>query len=574
MKKRVLCVVLVAVMVLVTLCACTTEGDDLKYKTSIKVWNWGGAAGDEWLKDAAKRFSALKQDVSYEDGKKGVTFSYGGSTNPGEFDTMDTSTYAIYFSECGSSPYQLAQGNKLYCVNDILASSAYGESATILSKIDSNIQDSLKGKDGNYYALPHFEWYSGLVYDIDTFKSAGLYIADSNETSGTELYESDFGTVRFVKKESSAKRSCGNDGVFGTEDDGLPTSFTEFLVLCDRMNENGITPFTVPGNHIDYSSYLVNGLMGSLLGDKVSGFFTFNGTFDIVTGFSDENLFEGIDYIKKPVTEQVQLTEATGYLTRNIVERYYALSILEIAEKEGWFSDDSNSTAINNLTAQYDFIMGPRNTGKYRPCGFLMDGSYWYIEAERESTFDEYERYTQKERNIGYMSLPTSLYSSVTEGNGKTISLIDHACSFLLVNKKVVDGNEGLLQAVTEFIQFLYSEQELKNFTKATGLAKAGINYGYTDSDVMESLSVYQQSILSLKKNNNVIYSFATNDTFLANQSSLRLDNSCDINAPMINSVTYGSCLAAMRKGHNTEACFNATAISQSTWNSKYYKGE
>lgn len=36
---------------------------------------------------------------------------------------------------------------------------------TLESKIDDTTLESLKGSDGKYYALPHYEWFPGVTYD-------------------------------------------------------------------------------------------------------------------------------------------------------------------------------------------------------------------------------------------------------------------------------------------------------------------------------------------------------------------------------------------------------------------------
>ena len=41
-------------------------------------------------------------------------------------------------------------------------------------KIDSEYLSTLQGSDGNYYALPHYEWYPGLTYDVTAFDNGGM----------------------------------------------------------------------------------------------------------------------------------------------------------------------------------------------------------------------------------------------------------------------------------------------------------------------------------------------------------------------------------------------------------------
>ena len=92
-------------------------------------------------------------------------------------------------------------------------------------------QQSFLQKNGKYYALPHYSVYQGLMYNIDLFEKKGLYFAK----------ETDNGNDGFVVK--GEEKSCGPDGVYGTSDDGLPSSYEEFFKLCDYMVQRGVTPF-------------------------------------------------------------------------------------------------------------------------------------------------------------------------------------------------------------------------------------------------------------------------------------------------------------------------------------------
>ena len=91
-------------------------------------------------------------------------------------------------------------------------------------------------KNDHYYGIPHYESYPNIVYDKDVFAKYKLYYADDVE-------DSDDGFIPVA----NAKKSAGMDKKYGTEDDGLPTTWEEFDKLCERMLQMSVTPFLWSG---------------------------------------------------------------------------------------------------------------------------------------------------------------------------------------------------------------------------------------------------------------------------------------------------------------------------------------
>lgn len=576
MKKKVLSLFM-ATLMLGSFAACGGGGGSSgsSKKTVIECLNFNGGVGQEWLDNAAKRFEKLKENEIYEDGKVGVDIDVDSEIDLRE-NTMNTSGYNIYFNEKGMSPAELYQKGYLLNINDIVTSDLEtldGKTVSIEDKIQEDYRAALKGNDGNYYALPHYEWYPGVVYDIETFDLYKLYFADDS-AENAEKFVSPFGTDYFVSDLDNdvCKKTCGNDGVYGTDDDGLPTTIQELLILCARMTKSGVVPFTVAGFHTDYTAYLQQGILAAFLGyDGMMDYFDFDGTADVVTGYEKTNLFNGVDYIVAPTVEKgVTITEETGYLTRDIAARYYIAALMEVIYKQDWLSQDSKGSATHTDT-QYNFVFG--GSGTKKRIGMLMEGSYWYNEAVNANTFSDYETINPgKERRLGWMSLPTSLNTPVTEGKGKNIALLDTGNSFTYINARTAK-NEGLTRACKEFLQFLYTDSELKAFTATTGVAKAAINYDVLDASVTAELSTFQKSVMTLKSKSQVVYANASNETFKKGRGNFMFSIEAPIWSPILSKVSYSCYLDAYRAGKDTKTVFEATRISADKWASAYYKG-
>ena len=580
MKKKIFAIFMASLMV-GTFAACgggggnASGGGDSTKTTVIECINFNGGVGQKWLDNAARRFEAMKAGESYESGKMGVKINVDSEIDLRE-NTMGSSGYNIYFNEHGLSPAELSQKGYLLNINDIVTETLEtvdGKEVSIEEKIQSDFRSALKGSDGNYYALPHYEWYPGVVYDIETFDTYKLYFADDS-TANSESFTSPYGTAKFVTDldKSAAKRTCGNDGVYGTDDDGLPTTLQELLILCARMTKFGVVPFTVAGFHTDYTAYLQQGILTAFLGyDGMMNYFDFDGTADVVTGYGTDNLFAGVDYIKAPIVqENTTITEATGYLTRDIAARYYIAGLMEVIYKQDWLSQDSKNSATHTDT-QYNFVFG--GAGNKKRIGMLMEGSYWYNEAVNAEIFSDYESVMAgKTKKLGWMSLPTSLNTPVTEGNGREITLLDTGNSFTYINANTA-RNEGVTKACKEFLQFLYTDSELKAFTATTGVAKAAVNYNITDNSIMSSLSDFQKSVMTLRSESKVVYANAENATYKSGRSNFTFSILAPIWNPILSNVTYTCYLDAYSANYKTQDVFEATRISADTWASTYYKG-
>lgn len=512
-------------------------------KISIKIKNYGMGTGTLWLEETVERFAKEKQNTQY--GNKTGVYLDIEVTNKQNTNLMATDATNIFFDERDSDPYALMQSELLLNLDSIVKDTSRA-GGSLDSKIFESAKGGIIGKDGSYYALPHFEYYGGLGYNESIFEELCAYFAADDEENVIP-YASKYGTANFVGDMTAAK-SVGPDGKTGvidgvdySADDGLPRSLDEFILLCDYIkfaSEEEVYPLTVTGKFYHYyPDMMVIGLWTNLAGaEQMRNYYNCTGEIEIVERdeqgnlmFTNENLFPGIDYVKKPKTKWVTMAEdgSDGWMGNDMAAKYYALSIMDIATNEGFFSPSSKSGA-DHYTAQMDLYMdGKENTNK---SAMLIEGSYWYNESNERGGFDYYEAATGQDRNdlrVKWMSLPTSV---LKEGAvGKPACFTDCGFAYTLVNKNV-ESDPALKQACLDFVAFCYSEQELKNFTLRTGMARSLV-YDFT-AEELSGVSTYPKSIWESrdhKEGSNVVNWAGTTSTFNLVKRRLSLQLDCGV---------------------------------------------
>ncbi len=474
-------------------------------KLTIKIKNFGMGPGNLWLEETMERFAEKVKDVPYGD-KTGVYLKYEPNSNQNTSAMAGDSTN-IFFDERASDPYALAEGNLLLNLDSIVK-----DESRVGGSLESKIFDAAKGgimKDGSYYALPHYEFYPGIAYNRATFADLNAYFAAEDEDDVT-TYSSKYGTANFIGSED-AKKSLGPDGKVST-DDGLPSSLEEFIILCDYIktqSEEEVAPITVSGKYANYyPEYLVMGLWSSLAGaQQMRNYYSCTGDIEVVARdengnlqYTNENAFEGIDYIKKPVTKTVTMAAdgSDGWMGNDMAAKYYAYALLEVLIEEKMFSATVTSNK-DHWDTQMDLYM--EGKAKTNNSAMLIEGSYWYNESNEKGNFQTYEDYTGKSRNdldVAWMNLPTNV--NTVGAVGRDACFLDVGLAYTMINGNV-ESNPALKQACLDFVEFCYTEQELKNFTLRTGITRA-ISYDLSNSE-KQSMSLYAQRLWAERDNKN-----------------------------------------------------------------------
>ena len=148
------------------------------------------------------------------------------------------------------------------------------------------------------------------------------------------------------------------------------------------------------------------------------------------------------------------------------------------------------------------------------------------------------------------MSLPTSLYDSVEEGQGREQALLEMSHSYVTLNAASVRENAGLEEACKDFLRFLYTDGQLQQFTKTTGIPKGAMNYEM-DEDMLAEMAPFQRSIWALRDSNKIVYSGATNNTFYSKQSMIEFSANISVFRPFYNGTQYASYWSVMKWNKN-----------------------
>lgn len=567
-------------MMMFSVCSCGNN-NSTSSKTLIKVFAWDGGFGTQWLEEAMIRFEEKNANVEYESGKKGVEFVRPiTKSKSSDASTMNTSGTDLYFNGDTASAKELAQKEFLACLDDIILPKDEvrdGKNISIEDKIHPTFRTMLKANDGKYYALPYASYHNGVTYDKTLFDNMCFYIADpvaNGENTADDLVEwTAFGTTINLVASLDVKKSCGADGAYGTADDGFPTSITELLAFCDYIHYKGISPFHFTGANPGYTRLLSEALALQLSTvEEVNATLNFTGTVNYVAGYKDEPLFEDIDYIKKPNVQSAEIKESNGYLTTKLASDYYGMAFINIAYKEGWFSNAALQSTISHLDAQSLFLTNGYNSGqnstKY---AMMIEGSYWMTEATENGKHKDYEKIASLynlsgERDVRWMPLPVSVDTVIDkEGEGVTrLSTISTRKCFVYMNKRSLN-KAGTAKACKEFLKFLYSDVELENYTVSSGIIKTAMDYKVSP-EKLNNLSIFQKSVFELIEDTEAIV--------MATENKLYNDNFTAFTQrtffPTIDGKYHNSVLEAFKSGYSVDKVFDAIAYDETKW-SKYY---
>lgn len=517
-------------------------------KTQLYVSNLNAGIKNQWLLDLETRFEETYANTSFEEGKMGVQVIVDTENQVnGRWLILPTDDWEVYFTE--NLPYNefVSQGY-LLDISDVVKGNAYGEDVTIESKLGEDMRAGLTAFDGKYYALPHYEAYRSIFYDVDVFDRERLYFADDKEN----------GNNGFIIR-SSDKKSAGPNGIYGDEDDGLPATVEEFFLLLDYMKDvRGVIPFVWPGATIAYTEYIVDAFADQLSGADAAYNYSFDSdgkTTRAITGFDGD----------EPVVEDVVINNENGYYVERMEGKYYGLSVLErIIDNIGKYAYDlsDNNSTFTQLDSQERFILSDLET---QPIGMIVDGNYWWNEASEayQRSVNQYGERAEN-RNFAYMPLPTAVDDSDFTAGAAPV-LRDVMKSYCFVNANIADDPVKVNLAKL-FVSFCYSDSSLQDFTMHTGLAK-GLNYELTQEQY-NSLNSLAKSCWNVREKATIIRQLSSNRMFIENETAL----SYDVYSSTVAGQPYLTPFTAFRNGISAKDYFMGTWTDAGTWRESYSK--
>lgn len=500
MKAKRLLAVLMCCLTVCTMVACgNNRGDDEDpidpTKTQLYVSNYDGGFGDEWLRQAADRFEELHKDDKLEEGKTGIQIRIVNHKKQGDqiLREMITTTNEIFF--CEGLPYRDgALQNYFLDITEAVTEplTEYGEQGSIGDKMTTQQQNWFK-VNGKYYAVPHYEGYYGMFYDVDTFDERNLFMTDT-------------GTFT-----NYSGRGKGVDGVAGTYDDGLPANMTQFFKLLDEMKRQGLSPIGWPGNYPRYMSDMMVNYSAAYEGYAQTMLnYTFNGT--------AENLITLNGSTVVADEKDLEINNSNGYELQRQAGKYYALKFSErIIDGNYWFSGSFNNSQTHK-DSQDAFLIGAFDKTQ-KEIGILIDGTWW--ENEASETFaamaKRYPGSGKGERRFGIMPFPMP---DGEESRSQTAAVVDHLASTAFINKNIADYKK---EVAIDFIRFTATDASLIEFTQMTSTPKA-LQYELTNTQLSE-LTYLGQQVWNFKKDSQVVYKFSDTPLYYLNMSHFTDNN-------------------------------------------------
>lgn len=493
-------------------------GGDDGTVTKVKVMNFDGGVGDEWILQAAERFNEKYADYSFGNGKSGVKVEVKNDSRNGSSVLKEIKTdkkFQVYFTEQVYYNDFLTAG-VLADLTDVVTEdlTAYDEEKSIEDKMNANLKNYLCSNE-KYYAVPFYEAYSGIMYDVDLFEQKGFYFL----TDGTFAEPKKFVDGVYT---GTGKLSNGPDGKTGvidgvdySLDDGLPATYDDFFKLCYYMqHDNGVVPLIWPGNYQDYMNELALQFMADYEGyDRMLLNYTFNGV--------DDSLVSSIGANKSvSFAPATQITEENKEVLTKQAGRFYAIDFISrIMEKVGTYTvDNVMSPSMSHYDCNDLFLSGRFSASATNPTIAMMaEGTWWQNEAKE--TFEDMEATygdaaAKENRRIGMMPFPKATADKV----GESTTVVAMKSAFGFVNGNIKDAD--VLKAAKMFVQFCCTDESLAKFQQIAGMPWA-LNYSMS-ADQLKDCSYYSRTLYSIHNAEKaVVYPYSTCDSYVKNASKL-----------------------------------------------------
>ena len=444
-----------------------------------------GAVQSAWFYDVEKRFEDATKDKVYGD-KTGIDLEWTETTVTKHENVLSSGTN-IYMDEGDGDFAKNVSAGVYMDITDVATSTNPYDDKKIADKLSGSSR-TYKVND-TYYALPWKEFFTGIGYNASIFEKYGLYFSDVELSavpySGNVGYGG--GTYYFTGDNPQAGKSAGLDGVKGTYDDGLPTTLEELMALCHKIKDLGTNWFPFAccgGNHEDYTNYLTKALLIGLEGsERFANYNDCDGEMEIVTGYTGEKLW-GLDGVYVPTTSIVEVKANDRSTWINIsksVARYYAVAFIKYITVNTMICGHIRSAA-NNITVQSGFIFSDTDYASGHHSAMIMEGSYWYTEAEHNGGFSTWDAYMFGDDRPEFGIMPYVAAVSGSETNKTPVLAYQNALSNVFINNNLTidsEGNKHVINACKEFLYFFYSDNEIKNYIEATGQNRLKSNYDW-----------------------------------------------------------------------------------------------
>lgn len=522
MRKSVklMALLLTAVTVCVAMAGCggvSVGGGEEKSKTNLYVATYDGGFGADWIDDVAAAFEA--RYANYKNGDKvGVKVHVTKSTKTGQtvYNSMAAETNDIYFLFFQDNYYNFVNSDYLLDITDIVTENIPEQGHSILSVMDEQLA-AYYGveKDGEtkYYSVPYSVCYYSFAYDAELFYKEGLFLTREYDEKGNEGPVADYliqqvidsnrvyanlvteGDETYYKTLKGDYLSKGPDGEYGTSDDGMPKTMTEFYALCDYMStETGVSPFLFFGSKGE--SYLRQAL--GQVAATANGYtntktqYTMNGTLDNLISVGDDGMVTKLDSVTLTPDNSgknaIEQFKQSGY--------YTAAQLGEKIFANNYCHADALSETNSLTDAQITFI---ESIDKSSKAAFYVDGIWW--EHEIETYYEKNGRTLDtSDRQFKLLNIPKASASDV---GSESVNVSEGRMGAFILSK--IDSDK--IEIAKKFLQMAMTDEYNAKYTVTTG-APRPYSYDLTDAQY-NSLSSYQKDVWNCWKNGSVVFTYS-----------------------------------------------------------------
>ena len=166
------------------------------------------------------------------------------------------------------------------------------------------------------------------------------------------------------------------------------------------------------------------------------------------------------------------------------------------------------------------------------------------------------------------MPLPgvvSGTFEDVNEENGAEATLVESLRSYAAINANIADDPD-MVRLAKLFLQFVYSDEELRTFTATTGVTR-NIAYQLNSMEFAQMPS-YARNFWQYREQADIVRSSSTSLLFMANENDFTTVSG--VWGSTIDSTPYRFPYTACRESRSAKDYFTGMWVSQSDWDAMY----
>lgn len=495
-KMKKLLAFILALTVVLSCCAmlagCGGEVDDPNVfnegvdenKTQLYVGYYNGGLGMTWLKEAKRLFEEEypEYQIMIDAGKDEYMSNILESN-------IKTNRQDMYLVD-GIEYYKFVQNGLIMDLTEAMTTplTEFGEDKSIADKMNESLNAFYHTNDGKYYAAPYYQSYHQLTYDVDLFDQYNLWFKDGGG---------------FVSS-TSDKKSAGHDGEYGTWDDGLPVTYSDFFAMMDRMVARGITPITWSGQYADsYLTNFIHSMIADYEGEQHNVNWNYDGQIDVITNQNFTESAAKTFSLNASDYETVTVTPGNfDQYMHSTAGKYFALKFAKDLSANPQYR--TYNYAESHTAVQRSYLMSNME-GVDEPIAMLIEGGWWLNEAD--AVFAEMAemdaKYAKENRRFAVMPLPKADDGSSAPGH-TVLPFSGPSAVFVSAFSTKQDIAE-------KFFRFLHTDKVMQIFTQYAGVLRP---YDYDLTAIYDNATYYVKSVIDSAKDTTFIYKLPTGEKY------------------------------------------------------------